>query len=200
MNDIWGCGMIGSKAAGARARHGKLIAFAATVVAFAISAAPASAIMVKLPNGHFANYDAMTGAKAPAAARNFDATFTNLDYSGGPIMPSSTQLLRRVAALQLHRPHAVSEQRRHYTYDYLGGVQQVLRQDMAADSGQATNSDAVSTQYNDTTGARSAYSFHYNDATNSRRHRPAADQRLPRPHAGTSASRTHRSRPSSTAS
>jgi len=35
----------------------------------AFSAAPSLAIMVKLPNGRWANYDPMSGSKAPRAAR-----------------------------------------------------------------------------------------------------------------------------------
>src|SRR5579872_5211744 len=64
-----------------------------TVVVCAVYAAPSAAIMVKLPNGRYANYDAMGGSKTPVAARNFDAFFTNLDYSGGPVMPSNTNYI-----------------------------------------------------------------------------------------------------------
>ena len=71
-------------------RHARWLVFVGAMVVCGVSAAPASAIMVKLPTGGYANYDAITGAKAPRAARIFDAAFTNLDYSGGPVMHSNT--------------------------------------------------------------------------------------------------------------
>jgi PKD repeat protein len=130
------------------------------MLAFALSAAPASAVMVRLPSGRYANYDALSGAKAPKAARIFDAVFQNLDYSGGPIMPSNTNYIVEwlPSNYGAHTPFQTNGGT--YTYDYLGGMQKFFV-DMAADSGHTTNSDAVSTQYNDTTGAHSAYNFHY---------------------------------------
>ena len=140
-------------------RRTRWLVCASVLLVFAFTAPSASAIMVKLPTGGYANYDALSGAKAPAAARNFDAAFTNLDYSGGPVMPSNTNY--EVEWLPSnYGSHTPFQGNGGYSFTYLGGVQKFF-QDMAADSGHATNSDAVSTQYNDSTGARSAYSFSY---------------------------------------
>src|SRR5436305_6613826 len=115
-------------------------------------AAPAAAIMVKLPSGGYANYDAMVGSKAPRAARIFDAAFTNLDYSGGPVMPSNTNT-GVVWQPSNYGGHTA------FQSGYTSGVDQFFS-DMAADSGQSTNSDSISTQYNDVSGHTAGYQFH----------------------------------------
>jgi len=119
--------------------------------ALAATAAPSAAIMVKLPDGHYANFDPMGGSKTPLVARKFDAFFTNLDYSGGPVMPSSTNyvVVWQPSNYGSHTP---------FQTGYTTGVNQFFS-DMAHDKGLATNSDAVSTQYNDATGHTSAYNF-----------------------------------------
>lgn len=106
--------------------------------------------MVKLPRGGYANYAAITGAGAPRAARIFDATLTNLDYSGGPVMPSNTNYAVEWQPSNYTSPHTP------FQPNYVSGVNQFFT-DLAAASGQSTNSDAVSSQYNDSAGNTAAY-------------------------------------------
>jgi PKD repeat protein len=128
-------------------RGGWLPALVAAIGFMGLGASPASAIMVKLPSGRYANYQAVAGAKAP---RIFDAAFTNLDYSGGPLMPSNTNytVVWQPSNYGTHTP---------FQTGYVTGVNQFFA-DLAAASGQSTNSDAVATQYNDTGGNKAAYS------------------------------------------
>ena len=128
------------------------------VLVCAISAAPASAIMVKLPTGGYANYDAIKGAKAPHAAQIFDLAFTNLDYSGGPVMPSNTNYV--VEWQPSNYSGTAFQGTLGYAHDYVGGVAQFF-QDLAAGSRSTSIVDAVSGQYNDTTGATSGYNAGY---------------------------------------
>ncbi len=123
--------------------------FVAALLALAVFTASASAILVKLPHGGYANYDSMTGKKEPRAARIFDQQFTNLDYSGGPVMPSNRNytIVWQPSNYGAHTP---------FQTGYTTGVNTFFT-DMAADSGKHTNSDSVSTQYNDVNGNVAAY-------------------------------------------
>src|SRR5438128_1056314 len=69
--------------------------------ALATGATTASAVVVRLANGTTVSYQQAPNARAPfarrmraragAGARVFDAsTFKNLEYNGGPVMPSNT--------------------------------------------------------------------------------------------------------------
>src|SRR5947209_1233237 len=51
----------------------------------ALSAIPASAALFRLANGKVLSYQPMKG-KVPKAPSRFDQAFSNLDYSGGPVM------------------------------------------------------------------------------------------------------------------
>jgi PKD repeat protein len=128
----------------------------ALVGMFGLGASPASAILVKLPSGKYASYESLAGAKTPQAARNFDAAFTNLDYRGGPVMPSNTNYV--VVWNPSNYSGTPFQSKGTYSKDYLSGINQFFT-DMATDSGHSTNSDAVSTQYNDSSGNTAAYNF-----------------------------------------
>jgi PKD repeat protein len=111
------------------------IAFALT----ALSAGPASAIVITLKSGKKLSYEA-TASASVRGPKPFDDVFSNMDYSGGPIMPSNTN-------------YTVAWQPAGYAGDpfqggFTAGVDQYLT-DLAHDSGQPTNSDSVSAQYND---------------------------------------------------
>src|SRR5689334_16765620 len=56
---------------------------------FALAPAGASAILLRTGAGHTVSYQPLRGS-APAGAKNFDTFFSNLDYDGGPVMPSNT--------------------------------------------------------------------------------------------------------------
>jgi hypothetical protein len=76
----------------------------------------------------------------------FDAVFTNMDYNGGPVMPSNTDYMF------LWSPNGMSA----YPPAFVHGVGQFFR-DLAHDSGGSQNVDAVGPQYNDLTGAVAGY-------------------------------------------
>ena len=67
-------------------RRAFLVILLATA-AFATLASSASALIVHLKSGRAVSYQPLRGA---ASLRPFDAFFTNLDYHGGPVMPSNT--------------------------------------------------------------------------------------------------------------
>jgi hypothetical protein len=125
-----------------------LAALPAALAVLAFAAAPASAVLVPLSNGKVLSYEAVAGGSALGGVTPFDAVFTNLDYSGGPVMPSNTN-------------YAVAWNPSNYTgtpfqTGYLSGVSQFFT-DVAHDSGLHTNSDSVTTQYNDASGQVAAY-------------------------------------------
>ena len=168
-----------------------------TVGAIAIAAlclglaAPASAIIVRLHNGHYLSYMPLTAryasstgssgatsgsssalsAKPALSCANCDSINHNLDYGGGPVMTSNTNYV--IAWI----PHTSARQ---YTgtpfqdqgFDshlgctgdscgYMFGVAQFFI-DLAHDSGGSSNPDSVATQYNQAAaGAPAAYNSHF---------------------------------------
>ena len=68
-------------------RVGRRVALAAlaSLIAFAVTAAAASAVIVHLP-GKTLSYQPLRTAHT----LTFDKFFSNLDYNGGPVMPSNT--------------------------------------------------------------------------------------------------------------
>ncbi|MDQ6817235.1 MAG: PKD domain-containing protein [Actinomycetota bacterium] len=113
--------------------------------ALALLASPASAIVIRLANGKMISYEAVAGAKAP---KPFDDFFSNMDYSGGPIMPSNTNYTI------VWQPAGYAGAP--FQSAYTAGVNQYFT-DLAHDSGQATNSESVLTQYNDAAGQVATY-------------------------------------------
>ena len=91
-------------------------------------------------------------AKRPLAyvplrtAIGFDTVFNNMDYNGGPVMPSNTDYA------VYWSPAGASG----YPVGYTGGINQWFT-DLAHDSGGHQNTDSVSAQYQDLTGAFSQY-------------------------------------------
>ena len=140
-----------------------MMALGVLAVCFAVlvvGASSASAALVRLPSGKIISYEPLGGPKAPKvapvptglAASPFDNTFGNLDYNGGPVMSSNTN-------------YTIVWNPSNYTKTpfqtgYVGGVNQFLT-DVAHESGLHTNSDSVSTQYNDSAGQVAAYNSTY---------------------------------------
>jgi hypothetical protein len=145
------------------------IAVCAAVAALvAVSASPAGAIIYRVNGHHYLSYAGLIGKPTPTNvhptkprgnASNFDAVNTNLDYSGGPVMPSSrnyvVEWIPNGWAYPYESGQFCGSRDQNGTLQpcgsYVSGVTQFF-QDMAADSGKTTNSDSVSTQYNDTVG------------------------------------------------
>jgi len=107
-------------------------AAASTIASSPTSRAPA----------HPVAYVPLRGSKGTA----FDRVFTNMDYNGGPVMPSNTDYM------VLWSPAGLSA----YPAGYVSGLQTFFT-DLAHDSGGHQNVDSVSAQYNDLTGAFARY-------------------------------------------
>jgi len=126
-----------------------LPALAIAIAVLASSASSASAVIVHLGRGRTLSYQPLRGAAVPAA-RRFDALFSNLDYNGGPVMPSNTNY-------SLYWAPAGSPQ---YPSDYQSGVNRYF-EDIAHDSKGEANVESVSAQYNDAAGEYANYNSHF---------------------------------------
>jgi hypothetical protein len=122
-----------------------LASVAAAFVVSAIAASSASAVLLRLPNGRTVSYQPLRGA-APSQVSRFDNAFGNMDYNGGPVMPSNTDYII------FWSPNGLGA----YGPEYVSGLERYFR-DLAHDSGGHQNVDSVSTQYNDLTGASAKY-------------------------------------------
>ncbi len=120
-----------------------------TFVVSAIAASNASAILKRLPNGQVVSYQPLLGAKA-AGPIAFDQAFTNMDYNGGPVMPSNTDYML------MWSPQVLSA----YPSGFVFGIAQYFR-DLQHDSGGDQNVDSVGPQYNDLTGAVANYDVRF---------------------------------------
>ena len=115
-----------------------VLTLAVAVATLAITAGTASAIIIKFPSGRTYSYQPIFH---PGHPQNFDQVFSNLDYNGGPVMPSNTNYLI------FWSPSGLSA----YPAEYPTGLATYMT-DLAHDSGLRTNTDSVSTQYNDAAG------------------------------------------------
>src|SRR5213082_2418259 len=114
------------------------------VAVSAIAASSASAVIKSLPNGQAVSYQPVrSAASAPSP---FDLAFNNMDYNGGPVMPSNTDYM------VLWSPGGVSA----YPAGYIAGLRTYFT-DLAHDRGGHQNVDSVSAQYNDLAGAFTRY-------------------------------------------
>ena len=118
---------------------------AGTLAVSAIAASSASAILKRLPNGTVVSYQPLRTAKS-AAPTPFDSIFTNMDYNGGPIMPSNTDYML------MWSPGGLGA----YPSGFTFGIQRYFT-DLQHDNGGNQNVDSIDPQYNDLTGAVSKY-------------------------------------------
>jgi len=124
------------------------LVIAGTVGVSAIGASSASAIIKALPHGRVASYEPLLSA-APAAPSAF-TPFDNMDYNGGPVMPSNTDYML------MWSPSGLGA----YQDGYVSGIAQYFK-DLQHDSGGNQNVDSVGPQYNDLTGAVANYDVHF---------------------------------------
>jgi PKD repeat protein len=148
-------------------RRGVLAALTVGVV-LALGASSASAIIYRLPNGRYLNYMAIKGKPTPtnvtrkaprtsSRATNFEPALSNLDYSGGPVMPSNVNYVidwePSNYAGTAHQSDATP------SHGYVFGVAQFFKDLQAGSTANVTNnSDSISSQYNDVSGHTAAYS------------------------------------------
>jgi PKD domain/IPT/TIG domain len=117
----------------------------------ALGTASAGAVIVRLPGGRTLSYQPLRqGGGGPST---FDALFSNLDYNGGPVMPSNTNY-----AIYWQPSGAPA-----YPAEYRSGLDRYF-EDLAHDSGGTANVESVSAQYNDASGAFASYSSHFGGA------------------------------------
>lgn len=121
------------------------------LLAALLGAGTASAIIVHLPSGKTASYQPRRGTAVPLPP---DAAFGNLDYNGGPVMPSNTNYVIYWSPSG-YGAYGVSE--------YTSGINRYFS-DLAHDSGQHTNVDSVASQYNDSSGQTAAYQSRWGGA------------------------------------
>src|SRR5437868_4433526 len=119
-----------------------------------LAAPSAWGVIVHLHNGKTLSFQPLRGAgaaaQAGASAAPLDAFFSNLDYNGGPVMPSNTNYAI------YWRPSGAPK----YPAEYQSGVDQYF-EDLAHDSGGHQNTDSVSGQYNDWEGDHARYDSHF---------------------------------------
>jgi hypothetical protein len=122
-----------------------MLVLAAAFVVPAIVTSNASAILKRLPNGQVVSYMA---ARTPnsAAPTPLDSTFLNMDYNGGPIMPSNTDYM------VMWSPGGLGA----YPSGFTSGIARYFT-DLQHDNGGNQNVDSVEPQYNDLTGAVANY-------------------------------------------
>jgi hypothetical protein len=118
------------------------MALAAPLMAVSTSAAAATSVPTSHAPAHAVAYVPLRGSKGTG----LDRVFTNMDYNGGPLMPSNTDYM------VLWSPGGLSA----YPTGYVSGLATYFK-DLAHDSGGHQNVDSVSAQYNDLTGAFAKY-------------------------------------------
>ena len=119
---------------------------AGTVAVSAVAAPSASAIIKTLPNGHAVSYQPLRSARSASGPTPFDLAFNNMDYNGGPVMPSNTNYML------MWSPGGLGA----YPGGFVSGIAQYFT-DLAHDSGGNQNVDSVGPQFNDLTGAVASY-------------------------------------------
>jgi hypothetical protein len=164
-----------------------LASLTAVAAVLVIGVTPASAILYRISPGHWVSYEARQGKPTPhtspksmrlSAASNyeiFNGSDGYLNYSGGPVMPSSTDYVfvwngSNYAGSPFGSGNNCGFADGSGNYNtpcssYVQGVQTYF-QDLAAASGSSTNSNAVSTQYNDAAGHNVNYSVTYGGLIN----------------------------------
>ncbi len=120
-----------------------MLAIALVLAATALLAAPAGAVIVHLRSGKDVSYLPLRQARA---ALRFDALFSNLDYNGGPVMPSNANY----AVYWAPGGEAAYPER------YIEGIDRYFK-DLAHDSGGHENVDSVAAQYDDAEGQFASY-------------------------------------------
>ena len=129
---------------GMNRRWSLLVGSATAAIAFSPVAAPSVAAAAPLhPVAHSVSYVPLRGAVRHLP---FDTVFGNVDYNGGPVMPSNTDYI------VFWSPGGLGA----YGPEYVSGLERWFK-DLSHDSGGHQNTDSVTAQYRDLTGAYSSY-------------------------------------------
>jgi PKD repeat protein len=135
-----------------RVRHARIAKPAAIVLALAVSlllalASSAGALVVHTRTGRAISFQPLRGRHVHA---HLDELLSNLEYNGGPVMPSNTNYT-------VYWDPAGAPA---YPAGYQQGIDEYL-QNLAADSGGTQNVDSVNAQYGDAEGHFAAYESHF---------------------------------------
>src|SRR5438477_4440905 len=122
------------------------VALAGPQLATSMSTAAAASHATVHPSRAPAHPVAYVPLRGSKGTTGFDRVFTNMDYNGGPVMPSNTDYM------VLWSPGGLSA----YPAGYVSGLRTFFT-GLAHDSGGHQNVDSVSAQYNDLTGAFARY-------------------------------------------
>ena len=117
-------------------------------VTAAIAAPGASAVIKSVAERPAASYQPLRSAASGPIP--FDLAFNNMDYNGGPVMPSNTDYML------MWSPDGLGA----YPDGFVFGISQYFT-DLAHDSGGNQNVDSVGPQYNDLTGAVANYDVRF---------------------------------------
>src|SRR5579875_3067585 len=117
-----------------------LLCLLAVALPAAVQAAPAAAQLARVRPGGLVGYAPLAGTSAGAGP--MDSAFSNVDYGGGPVMASDTNLTVAWA------PAGYG-----YQGGYVAGVDRFFS-DLQAANGSPADSEAVATQYMDASGDR----------------------------------------------
>jgi hypothetical protein len=118
----------------------------ATPMITAAAASPVNAAAASSSASHTSTRPVAYVPLAGAKGTGLDRVFTNMDYNGGPLMPSNTDYM------VLWSPGGLAA----YPPGFVSGLETFFT-DLAHDSGGHQNVDSVSAQYNDLTGAFAQY-------------------------------------------
>jgi len=124
------------------------LVLAGTVGISAVAAPSASATLKSLRNGQMISYQPLRSALSGPIP--FDLAFNNMDYNGGPVMPSNTDYMLMWSP---QGPDA-------YPNGFVFGISRYFN-DLAHDRGGNQNVDSVGPQYNDLTGAVANYDVRF---------------------------------------
>jgi len=122
----------------------RTLVLAGTVGVSAVAVSSASAVIKTLPNGQAVSY--LPLRSAPSGPTPSDTVLNNMDYNGGPVMPSNTDYML------MWSPQGLGA----YPDGFVFGISQYFA-DLAHDSGGDQIVDSVGPQYNDLTGAVASF-------------------------------------------
>jgi hypothetical protein len=144
-------------AARSRFRGGRLLLAVTAGLAMLIPALAASSpsAVSQTVASHPASYVPLRSATTSRIPG--DSFFGNVDYNGGPVMPSNTDYL------VFWSPRGIGSYGPGAPPEYTAGIEQYFM-DLAHDNGGHRNVDSVSTQYNDLTGAFAKYAVTFGGA------------------------------------
>ncbi|MGH3601019.1 MAG: PKD domain-containing protein [Pseudonocardiaceae bacterium] len=150
-----------------------LVAVAAGLMVFMIASSNASAVLLPLPNGQVVSYQPLRSAANQY--RRPDSVFNNMDYNGGPIMPSNTDIMLFWSPKGYTAYGSPGN-----PPEYVTGIEQYWK-GLQHDSGGNQNVDSISTQYGDATGAFARYQVKYGGAILDTNPYPASQCPAPAP-------------------